>query len=178
MKSDYVKQAYTAPKVESLKIGEPMAISINPKDEWQAGQLPIAWIRKQYDQLKQLVRGCELSLYPESSPTGRLHFHGYIIVTEILPYLMTLHGLALYGTYCIKHLKNKVSEDAEDENKWEDYCKKQSHVFECLFKSNVLSYPMEITPPIVLPDGIIVPIPPSKKPRQPKGITGGSSDKE
>lgn len=157
------KLPHSAPKVEDLVLGELYAISLNPIEEWKAGQLPIAWVKKQYTLLKELVRGCELQLYPESSPTGRLHFHGYILIKDTLEYLMTLKGLSCYGTYCIKPITDgglvqggdtEASHLGVDEGDvpqtWQQYCTKQAFIFEPLFKNSIMSYPMTLTEPIRL----------------------------
>lgn len=179
----FPKLAHFAPKVETLETGVPYAISINPADEWKAGQLPISWINRQYGVLREMTRGLKLILYPESSPTGRLHFHGTIEVYDVFNYLMFLKGLALYGTYCIKGIVpdkpdatttgalleegTETEEVATTSHKWLEYCTKQSYLFIPLFDSSVLAYPLVITPPVLMGSDVID----STKPKVRRGRT-------
>lgn len=156
---------YSAIKFEDIEIDVQYAISINPLNEYSVSQKPIQWIKKNYDLLQQIVRGCTLELYPESSPTGRLHFHGYITIHDIFEYLKFLHGLAVYGTYCIKTItppidneeeEYVIQEDSEESESpydtWEKYCRKQQNIWIPLFANNIMCYPIEIKGAIRLPE--------------------------
>lgn len=132
---------YVAPKFETIIQGQGYAISINPLDEYKVSQTPQMWVRRQYDALQQITRGVTMELYPEVSPTGRFHFHGYITINDKWEYVKTLHGLAVYGTYCIKPIQLTASGEDVD---WKAYVTKQSKDWKYLFRTNVMSYPIQI----------------------------------
>lgn len=149
------KPRFIAPKVESLAVGQTYAITINPSNEWTAGQLPIEWVRRQYDQITQLCRGVELELFVESSPTARLHFHGIMKLKNIIDYLRFVRDLQSYSSFAIKEFfeaSREVNTDANPMGKspyllWREYCTKQKSVWEPIFKTNVLNYAIVIVPP-------------------------------
>lgn len=149
------KPPHVAPKVENLQLGATYAITINPSNEWTSGQMPIEWVRRQYDQITQLCRGVELCLYVESSPTGRLHFHGIMKLINIIDYLRFVSNMKSYCTYAIKEFFEAAAETDTKVNPsgkspyllWHEYCTKQSKIWTPIFKSNVLNYAIEIVPP-------------------------------
>jgi len=107
------KDLHSAPDVETLQTEIPYAISINPIEEWNPSQLPMTWVIKSSSQIVECMRGVEMTLYPESSPTGRLHYHGLIIIKDIIEYLSFLNVYKKYGSFCIKDIAKVESTKKE-----------------------------------------------------------------
>lgn len=148
-----MKDRFVAPRVEDIKLNQLYAISINPQEEWQANQQITAWVRKVYVSLRSIVRGCELELFVESSPTGRLHLHGTVLIIDVILYLRFLKELMTMATFAIKPIRDTYSEgDEEDFVTWDKYCIKQGHIFGPLFDGpTLLSYPIKLVPVIETP---------------------------
>lgn len=113
-KFEFTKSKHSGPKIELIDDDETMAISINPIEVWHPNFHPLSFIKKEYEKLKQAANGVELELYPESSPTGRIHFHGFITVRSKWGYLATLAALPSIGTYCIKQFFDKETSEEDD----------------------------------------------------------------
>lgn len=139
-----MKDRFIAPRVEDIKLSQLYAISINPQEEWSSNQQITAWTRKVYTSLRSIVRGVELELFVESSPTGRLHFHGTILIIDVVLYLRFLKELMTQATFAIKEIKDTYAEDEDDYVTWDKYCIKQAHIFGPLFDHNTVSYPLKI----------------------------------
>lgn len=151
--NSFSKAQHTAPKMEDIKVGVPMAITLNPIREHDPQRPIMCFITSQYNYLQQhaLSGGYKLLLYPEASPTAKIHFHGYLIITDILKWIQK--GCILLkdlNSFAIKlFFDEKKDEDDEDgepkgEERWKIYCTKQQHIIKPLFENNVLDYPLNI----------------------------------
>lgn len=149
----FQKAQHTAPKMEDIKLNVPMAITLNPIKEHDPTKPIMCFITSQYNYLQQHSEsgGYKLLLYPEASPTAKIHFHGYLIISDIHKWIQK--GCILLkdlNSFAIKlffnEKKDEVDEDGEPkgEEKWKQYCTKQQHIFKPLFESNVLDYPLNI----------------------------------
>lgn len=148
----FEKAKFTAPHLEDIEVGVTYAISINPIDEWHGGgQTLLAWVKKQYNTLRENTHGVIMELYPEASPTMRLHFHGTLVVKDIYGYMKTLKALAPHCTYCIKQITD-TEEDYQTDETWHEYCLKQVDIWKPLFKSSIMCYPLQLIPVITTPE--------------------------
>lgn len=138
------KFKHSAPKFELMVLKDPYAITINPIDEFDVKQPLSAWIAKQHRLLSDLLFDCNLTLYLEASPVGRLHFHGTIKIDNFLGYLRTLNCLQKYGTFCIKPIREAM-EGSEYES-WDAYCKKQSDIWEPYLRGTIYTLPVQFKP--------------------------------
>lgn len=143
-------------KLEHIEIGQQYAITINPKhvpdidDEVNVR----IWNRQQYDKLIFYKDKVNLIVYLESSPKGRLHYHGTYIPTSYINHIVFLDFLKDYGQYKIDTIGecNQYCEPRKDFHeesctgleKWIKYCTKQSHIFGPLFEKSLIPYPMKI----------------------------------
>lgn len=73
---------------------------------------------KQTQKVLRLTTSFHWQLHMESSPTGRLHWHGYIIINDIMRfYIYDVPVLIDHMSICMKRIT--------DSKKWEQYCHKQ-----------------------------------------------------
>lgn len=149
----YQKAQHVAPKIEDIKEGEIMAITLNPSKEHDPTKHVMVFIKSQYNYLSEHSEtgGYKLLLFPESSPLGRIHFHGYIVIDNLLNWLTK--GVILLkdlNSFAIKKFFDTDKPQDEDEEhlsgteKWMKYCIKQKHIFKPLFDNNTLDYPIDI----------------------------------
>lgn len=125
--SHYDNSPHKCLSLELAKEDELYAITINPCDTFQY------WKASTHDRIKNahsaLIHQYNdwlgvkfVKLYLESSPTGRLHWHGIISINDLLSfYLVTLRSLQHWCTYEIDTIN--------DIAKWKIYCTKQEFVF-------------------------------------------------
>lgn len=150
------KAPHSGPKAETIILNNRYAISINPNEEWTPTSHPMTWVKKTVAKLQDALSGCTLELYPEFSPTGRMHYHGVIDIKDHVEYFRFLNLLKLNSTYNIKELFISNSETTDKEtrkealDKWLAYCTKQAHIFMPLFKNSILSYPISVNPAVRL----------------------------
>jgi len=101
--------------------------------------LPLMDLMNEYCSLFDELEHCELSVYPEMSCLGRIHFHGYIYIWDIGDILRFYHTdlqlLIQYGTVSIK-----VQTSEKD---WQDYVFKQRFLMEIFMKEHGLKYHIE-----------------------------------
>lgn len=130
---------FKAPKLENINLGQTYAITLNPvlqpknidkKDVFK-------WYREQYDVLQSYKSGLSLQLWPEGSPIGRMHFHGYIIVSDIITYINF-----------IKHMSEAYAGEVDTceagDKKFQEYVQKQQHIWQPFLKGHTISYPMYV----------------------------------
>lgn len=80
------------------------------------------WMESRLTEFRQL-RHCEIDLVPESSSKGRYHFHGYIMLTDIMMFFYKdMPKLQLYGVYEIDTISDQAI--------WDKYIYKQKHLME------------------------------------------------
>lgn len=157
-KTDYTKPKNQGVKFDYLELGTNYAFTINPKQECKSSNIK-GFYRDQWNALRSLVKGCVMLLHLEASPSGRLHWHGYIKIFNILDFRSFLVALALHGTYVIKDMKEFLN-SKEGANHWEVYINKQSKIWSIevgKWKDPNLAYPMVVDPclsPLALPSDI------------------------
>lgn len=174
MKLDHVKKSPQGVngskglKLENICIGSTYAITINPKEQplyvHSFGDNPkrdtTMWYRDKYAEYMKYKEGLNMSLYLEASPTGRLHFHGTIIIKNISMYVQFLKELELLNNYEIDTIASNPASaggcphplDSKDcdcdertgEQIWYEYCTKQWAIWEPYFDGNIIGYPMKI----------------------------------
>lgn len=126
-----------APKLEDLSVDKLYSITINPKgnvDEWTEVAI-YKFYRHTYDEL-QKFKGVEFVLHLESSPIGRLHYHGIMSIKSLIDYVKFI---SWFSSNCAGEI-----DEISDLNKWTDYIFKQSSIWKPFLKSHVLGYPMYI----------------------------------
>lgn len=136
-KTDY-KPKNQGVKFDFLAPLKHYAFTINPKQECKSSNIK-GWYRDQWNELRSIIKGCSAQLHLESSPTGRLHWHGYIKVTNVADFRSFLYALALHGTYVIK--------EQFEGREWEEYIQKQRNIWSIIvdgWKDPNLTYPLLI----------------------------------
>lgn len=78
---------------------------------------------------------CTYELYPELSPTGRLHFHGTIEINDVFNFFY--HDLVLFQNGSVYEI-----DTIKDPDVWTTYCTKQKGIMETYWQSAELTYPM------------------------------------
>lgn len=132
-------------KIEDISLGSTYAVSINPESQPKSNkQVDVyIWYREWYDILVQLSKDNPMKLYIESSPTGRYHFHGNIVINDYHKYINLLRLLKNICTYEFDTLTHDNS-DMHTSTTWEIYISKQSAIWKPYFEKNVIGYPMDI----------------------------------
>lgn len=131
------KSAHTGIPLEDIVIGRQYSISFNPESQPQTNQQKdiFIWLGKWYDIFHKVKDYLEVSLNIECSPTGRYHFHGYIVIKDIHIYIMVIRMMKLVTTYEIDTIT--------DIEKWKSYCYKQHHIWCPFFERNAIGYPLD-----------------------------------
>lgn len=142
--NDKFKPKHTGIKFEELQPGVRYALTINPANLQMGNSrkiLPV--VHRSINTLRSLAGKSEMQLHIESSPLGKLHYHGYIRFSEdYVDTLCVIKDLMEYGTLCIKHL---FEQEDEIGNKWEEYLIKQRHIWEPIFNETIHGYPFNIS---------------------------------
>lgn len=148
-----IKTPHKAPKIEDIKLNDDMAFTYNPNAEADPTRPLMQFINNQYKKLNELagIGGFKAEIYPESSPLGRIHFHGFIQIVDIHKWIhIGVIGLKDTGCFAIKQFfERKDKEDEDDDHltgkeKWTEYCLKQKNIIKPLFANNVLEYPLQV----------------------------------
>lgn len=122
-------------KMELCEPGKEYALTLAPSDDKQfwgeckLSQNGLSRVRMFYDQQKvsvyRMLKGYDYKLDLESSPLGRLHWHGRIKFKDddkiIDFYVNRVPNLIKGYTICVKPIK--------DDDIWRTYCKKQNRFF-------------------------------------------------
>lgn len=91
-----------------------------------------SWSQKIYE-IFATLRYCEIETYMEISKNGRLHFHGYIRISDIPKFFFyDIKKLRHHGTYEI--------DEINDEDTWIDYCVKQREYMTDFCIENCMEY--------------------------------------
>lgn len=130
--------AHTAIKIEDIVLDKEYALSINPEKQPNKNTIVdiSIWYREIYDILLTFKDGLNITLYLEASPIGRYHFHGIIIIKDILTYLSFLNTTKKLWTYEIDTINDPII--------FKTYMTKQKKIFENLLLNNIIGYPMQI----------------------------------
>ena len=98
------KNSHTAPKIEDIELNQEMAFTFNPVSEADPERPTMQFISVIYKKLFDLAKagGFNWLLYPEASPIGRIHFHGYMRITDIQKWIRAVVVLKDIGTFAIK----------------------------------------------------------------------------
>lgn len=135
-------------KMELYKLNEYYAITISPVDERiHLRKVPneikmYEYYQAQYRDIEIVLShklfGCKIELYPELSPTGRLHFHGIVRITDIFKFMYhDLHRISELGCYEVDTI-----EGDDGMAKWLLYCTKQLHIMKPLNDRINANYPL------------------------------------
>lgn len=155
----------TAIAPEKIVIGTKYSITINPKDQPVefTDKFIMCWYRKIYDTYIEYRDDINMDLYMESSQTARLHFHGTIVIYNILPYLKFVRYLNEYTHFEIDTIgqcecpEGKLGEHTPECRGfyyWMKYIKKGGDIWRPLLTQSTIGYPLQINS--------------AKKPVQPK----------
>lgn len=142
-------------KIENCELNELYSITINPPDTRddkivdmdQSVFLLQHDMREMFKTLQEHLKGVGyMELYPELSPTGRLHYHGMFTIKDIIRfYYKDLYFLQTIGQYKIATMKeNKDKTREENYEEWEKYVTKQRLVIEPLLTETNWEYPAMI----------------------------------
>lgn len=96
-------------------------------------------ILEQLDLWKEYLRKmkyCNFAVYPELSPTGRLHFHGFIQPRDIL--LFYYHDLHILNDYSYEI--DTIGEGEDNHKKYADYVWKQKSLWVPLLDKHKYKY--------------------------------------
>lgn len=116
--------------LEDAKLDTPYAFSFNPEHQTNlydkksdSFQYTYALVKMDQYMKKMLVKlkASAYLMYQELSPLGRIHYHGYIQILNIVDFFVyDVPLLKSYGTFCIKPI--------DDAALWAEYVRKQQAV--------------------------------------------------
>lgn len=129
----------TALKFEDMKIGVKYAFTFNPEYQPQDLNEVKKWYRFMYDSFVMFKNGVEVTLWPESSPTGRMHFHGILKVIDFYEYFNFVKYFVLRGHYDLDTI-----EEEKGKQSWQDYCSKQESIWKKYFEDTSVGYPLSV----------------------------------
>lgn len=121
-------------KFENMQTNTLYAITINPNDDYQCWN-NIDRIKDFISKTKSTILNINkdtayLELYLELSPTGRLHYHGYLKLHEKINfYTNMIHKL--------QHIAHVDIDTLDDSGKWEEYVLKQRELHSYMIKNNI-----------------------------------------
>jgi len=165
--SNIKTQPHLSLDVERLLLNHPYAFTINPAKQWDHDYDPDSshdvnkinadrqneWRLLTKDRLRahthymkrmlEQLHGSTYCLNFESSSTGRLHWHGYLIVTDIREFVLwDLMLLKHIGAYDIEEIGARNDSKEEGITYWAYYIAKQKHIWRTSIKS--LKFPITI----------------------------------
>lgn len=134
---------HSAPPMEKMSNEDLYTITLSPPDERHNQMLKNEVqtevhyrhvIDKHMLALQKGLRNVKLlKLYPELSPTGRLHYHGYIMLKDVFMfYYADQYALQQIGSYEI----DTIGDTVEDMEKYDKYCKKQEAIMRPYIENN------------------------------------------
>lgn len=139
------KQPHVSPKVETLDVNIRYAISYSPQPlHCENDKMLLGTIKQMYNIIRKL-NYCKLEVVIESSPTGRLHYHGWIQITQIAPFILfDIPIMVKEGTYEIDTCNDKWKEYVyKQKDIWEPYIKKQQ--FPLCYTYKLVSQHIEVS---------------------------------
>lgn len=134
-------------KLEDLRTGVRYAVTLSPpecRDKDTARSNTVRTFddfKAKYIELKLFIgklHSCKLELYPELSPTGRLHYHGFLQIKNIFTFMW--HDL-----YLLNQIVYEI-DTIKDEDIWILYVSKQAHIMKPALDMFEEPYPMEYRP--------------------------------
>lgn len=134
-----IKYKYSCIKPEDMEKGTLYTFSYNPEEQplfekfYKSRLNNLSdWSQKQIELFNSL-KYCEIECVIEISQKARFHYHGYIMITDIVKFF--IHDLAKlrhYGTYEI----DKIT----DSDKWKNYIYKQKRFMYDYCNANEMTY--------------------------------------
>lgn len=118
---------YKCVKPETVKFDKPLSFSFNPMVQpsftsfYKMTLNNLKDWSEQQDKFYKSLKHCQIHCCLEISSGGRLHHHGWILITNIVKFFLhTVKHLRDHGTYEIDHIG--------DEQKWKDYVWKMKKI--------------------------------------------------
>lgn len=141
-----IKPQYTKPAakkhrlsllpLESIQIDAKYTFNLNMSDEFETLLQNVEQYK--YFLKKYISPYCTFELFPELSPLGRLHYHGYITFYDSLKLVDFYFSIRTFMSYCamkIGHLN--------DDKIWDDYIFKQQSHMQYAFEIQQLPYKLD-----------------------------------
>ncbi len=125
------------PKVEDYVVGQKYTFNINPIKQYKINRLA-----NQVRDLKGFLEGnknysniFDITVWPEFSPTGRLHFHGHVRIENIFAWAKDIVP-GIIARYAVE------VDTIESEEIWFKYCTKQTRLWGDYYPSSEYSFPL------------------------------------
>lgn len=148
-------------KFEHLKIGHTYAFNFNP--DYQPETLAktvsmkfasfdrdiLDFCRRTYELFSHYTQICNVTLWLETSPSARFHFHGLLTIVDLRRFPIFIQMIEKMGASRMREQMDVLSDtllydDIGKYESWYAYCTKQKHIWEGIFKNSTLKYPMDI----------------------------------
>lgn len=135
----YTKAKYTCIKPEDVVEGTEYTFSFNPEEQPLFQRFYSMTLNnlkdwsQQQDNVFRSLKYCKINVVMEISSGGRLHYHGYITITDTVNFfLKTIKHLKHYGTYEIDVIT--------DPDKWSAYVYKMDKKMKSFCQNHSMIY--------------------------------------
>lgn len=147
---DKYKPKNSSIKFEDIKLKKVYAFTLNPKDGGNtSSQLLLRQdayvlreIKGSFGAIAHCLKSAKITLKTEASATGRIHYHGWVVIYDHIQWISEIKMLCNLGTVCIKEIT--------EEKEWNEYCSKQDHIWRPFFAKTNMAYPYEVPIPVQL----------------------------
>lgn len=141
-KYDYSRQKHVFPPMEEVSVGVAYALTLNI--DHKTDTMPVL-VRKYCKWLNMITHLCEVSLYPELSKMGKLHYHGTISfksILDIAEFYLNVPKFVEQGTVAMKVYFKTEEDDPKltPEEVWTNYMLKQKVYMDALCRKWKVPY--------------------------------------
>lgn len=133
------KAKFSAPPPERIDPERIYSFSFNPQSQplferfYNVKLNTLSSWSDEQEQIFKSLKHASVEICQEISSRGRLHYHGYIKIHNVIPfYLTSLKHIAHYGTYEI--------DEINDNEKWAKYVSKQESLMKPYCERNDMHY--------------------------------------
>lgn len=140
------KAPHVLPSPEDVQEGRPLSFNYNPQMQphHNLGAYALTEIKDFIEDCYKVFKSCgncDIKVVPELSRLGRWHFHGWIVINNVMDfYLSDIHKIINKGTVYVNHLA--------DADGWKDYVYKQHNLMIKISRREDFEYELDTTKPI------------------------------
>lgn len=127
---------WTTVPPELVQVGSKYTFTLNPKEQHFGRECRFNFMYKHIFNILQCLHSCDYVLYPEISKLGRIHYHGTIVINDVVEFYV----------YDIPFLMDRFTFEIDtitDDDKWTKYMTKQQAIMEPYAKTNKTPYKLD-----------------------------------
>lgn len=133
--AEWNNRKHKNPSPEEVEVDSVYAFTYNPKTQpmTPSHKLNLIVWHNYIDKIFQSCKNCHIVLRPELSQGSRWHYHGHIIIKDIMKFFIyDLPVLRIEGTFEIDTIKDKIV--------WQTYISKQEKLMLPICKEHKIPY--------------------------------------